>query len=78
MNLNSFADSASGGNLSINLMPKLPPMDSNEYHFFHDNLVGGAFNSIGANSTISATIAKTTGTPLLERRYFSDTLLERL
>lgn len=75
---NSFVDSASGGNQQTNLIPELLPMDSNEYHFSHNKSIGGGFNSIGANSTISATIAKTTGAPLLVRRNFSDTLLEKV
>lgn len=75
---NSFVDSASGGNQQTNLIPELLPMDSNEYHFSHNSLVGGGFNTIGANTTISATIAKTTGAPVLVRRNFSDTLLEKV
>ncbi len=75
---NSFVDSASGGIQQTNLIPELMPSDSNEYHFSNSGLIGGGFNSEGANATISATIAKTTGCPLLLRKNLSDTLLEKV
>lgn len=75
---NSFVDSASGGNQSTNLMPELLPADSNEYHFSGNGHIGGGYNTVGAQNTISATISKTTGVPVLLRRNFSDTLLEKV
>lgn len=75
---NSFVDSASGGNQSINLMPELLPKDSNEYHFSDVGPIGGGFHTEGATSTIAATIAKTTGIPILHQRNYSDTLLEKI
>ena len=75
---NSFVDSASGGNQSINLMPELLPADSNEIHFSKNQFIGGGFNTEGASITISATVAKTTGVPLLLQRNYSDTLLEKV
>ena len=75
---NSFVDSASGGNQSINLIPELLPTDSDEYHFSNNALIGGGYNTVGAQNTISATISKTTGVPVLLRRNFSDTLLEKV
>lgn len=75
---NSFVDSALGGSQYENLIQELMPEDSNEFHFSNNNLIGGGFNSRGADLTISATIAKTTGCPLLFTRYFGDTLLERV
>ena len=75
---NSFVDSASGGNQPQNLIPELLPEDSNEVHFSHNELIGGGFNTEGTLNTIAATIAKTTGVPVLLQRNFSDTLLEKV
>ena len=75
---NSFVDSASGGNQPINLMPELLPADSDEYHFSNNGHIGGGYNTIGSQFTISATISKTTGVPVLQRYSFTDTLLEKV
>jgi phosphoglycerol transferase MdoB-like AlkP superfamily enzyme len=75
---NTFADSASGGIQQKNLIQELMPADSNEYHFSSNGLIGGGFNTIGTDLTISATIAKTTGLPVLLKNTYSDTLLEKV
>lgn len=75
---NSFADSISGGVQQTNLIMELMPKDSSEYHFSFNQVVGGGFNTVGTLNTISATVAKTTGVPLLLRRNYSDTLLEKV
>lgn len=75
---NSFVDSASGGNQSVNLMPELLPIDSNEFHFTDSELIGGGLSTEGTDCTISATIAKTTGVPVLLMRNYSDTLMEKV
>lgn len=75
---NSFVDSASGGHQSVNLMPELLPIDSNEFHFTDSELIGGGLSTEGTDCTISATIAKTTGVPVLLMRNYSDTLMEKV
>lgn len=75
---NSFVDSSRGGVQQKNLITELLPADSNEYHFSPQNLIGGGMNSKGALNTISATIAKTTGCPLVLRKNFGDTLFEKV
>ena len=75
---NSFVDSSLGGNQQTNLIPELLPADSNEYHFSHNEYIGGGYNTIGTQLTISATVAKTTGIPILVERNFVDTLFEKV
>ena len=75
---NSFVDSSLGGVQQTNLIPELLPADSNEYHFSHNGFIGGGYNTIGAKNTISATVAKTTGVPVLVKHNFIDTLLEKV
>jgi len=75
---NSFVDSSLGGNQQTNLIPELLPVDSNEYHFSHNEHIGGGYNTIGTQLTISATVAKTTGIPVLVEHNFIDTLLEKV
>lgn len=75
---NSFTDTALGGKQLVNLIPELMPSDSNEYHFSHNGLISGGHDSQGTDVTISATIAKTTGCPLLLQMNYGDTLLEKV
>lgn len=75
---NSFADSASGGIQQKNLIQELMPADSNECHFSSNGFLGGGFNTVGTDLTISATIAKTTGLPVLLKRTYNDTLLKNI
>lgn len=68
---NSFANVDDGENLIESLVS--PQED--EYHFSHDNSIGGGVDVYGSGITISAIMSKTTGVPQLLRKRIDLTML---
>lgn len=68
----SFADSVYQ---KENLVRELVSLRENEYNFSENEAFGGGEDTRGARNTISAIVAKTTGTPLLMAAFTGDTPL---
>ena len=71
---NSFADTGNGGVNSANYIPEITKLAHENINFSPSPTIGGGIDVNGSLNTISSTIAKLTGIPVL-RQAFRDNLI---
>ncbi len=70
----SFADTASGGGMTENIIPELTEIASEGDTFSGDGTLNGAYHVMGATYTMGGMAAQTAGVPINENLVDGDTL----